>query len=323
MLRVLRALDAHAPQDAGRPSSPDLRVPAGRGRPRRALRRVLLESDRHGARCRASPIRRRRRRSCAPSTMRETRSRHRRAPDPRDRPRGRAARGARDGGVGHRPPRRRKCVGIGIDYREIDRPPELFREAYALARQAGLKTHGPCRRVRHALDQRAHRDRRSCGVDRIDHGYTVRRRSGRSPRRCAEAGIVFTVVPTNSYYLRTLPPERWALDHPIRRMPRAGPAHPSEHRRPDVAQRHADARLADDGRDFGFGARRPAPVHAQRPRRGLDRRRHAAALEERVGGAIRFVEERTHEPVRRLLRYCSVSRWQSGRSPGRPQNPSP
>ena len=29
---------------------------------------------------------------------------------------------------------------------------------------------------------------------------------------------MFTVVPTNSYYLRTLAPERWALDHPIRRM---------------------------------------------------------------------------------------------------------
>jgi adenosine deaminase len=41
-------------------------------------------------------------------------------------------------------------------------------------------------------------------------------------RRCADRGIVFTVVPTNSYYLRTLPPERWALDHPIRRMPGLG-----------------------------------------------------------------------------------------------------
>jgi adenosine deaminase len=33
---------------------------------------------------------------------------------------------------------------------------------------------------------------------------------------------VFTVVPTNSYYLRTLAPERWALDHPIRQMPSMG-----------------------------------------------------------------------------------------------------
>ena len=41
-------------------------------------------------------------------------------------------------------------------------------------------------------------------------------------RRCADSGIVFTVVPTNSYYRRTLSPERWALDHPIRHMPAAG-----------------------------------------------------------------------------------------------------
>ena len=40
--------------------------------------------------------------------------------------------------------------------------------------------------------------------------------------RCAERGILFTVVPTNSYYLRTLDPARWALDHPIRRMPGLG-----------------------------------------------------------------------------------------------------
>ena len=29
-------------------------------------------------------------------------------------------------------------------------------------------------------------------------------------------------MPTNSYYLRTLAPERWALDHPIRRMAELG-----------------------------------------------------------------------------------------------------
>ena len=33
---------------------------------------------------------------------------------------------------------------------------------------------------------------------------------------------MFTVVPTNSYYLRTLAPERWALDHPIRAMAKLG-----------------------------------------------------------------------------------------------------
>jgi adenosine deaminase len=41
-------------------------------------------------------------------------------------------------------------------------------------------------------------------------------------RQCAEAGIVFTVVPSNSYYLRTLRPEEWVLTHPIRHMPRHG-----------------------------------------------------------------------------------------------------
>ena len=40
--------------------------------------------------------------------------------------------------------------------------------------------------------------------------------------RCAERGIVFTVIPTNSFYLRTLSDDRWALDHPIRKMPAMG-----------------------------------------------------------------------------------------------------
>jgi len=58
-------------------------------------------------------------------------------------------------------------------------------------------------------------------VERIDHGYTVID-NPELARRCAERGIVFTVVPTNSYYLRVLPDERWQLDHPIRKMPALG-----------------------------------------------------------------------------------------------------
>jgi adenosine deaminase len=113
-----------------------------------------------------------------------------------------------------------EVVGIGIDYRETDRPPELFAEAYALARRAGLKTTAhagefgmPWTNVRTAVEL--------LQVDRVDHGYTAIDEPAFA-RRCADAGIVFTVVPTNSYYLRTLAPERWALDHPIRRMPAAG-----------------------------------------------------------------------------------------------------
>jgi len=113
-----------------------------------------------------------------------------------------------------------EVIGIGIDYREVDRPPELFQQAYRDARRAGLKTTAhagefgmPWTNVRTALDL--------LQVDRIDHGYTVVDQPAFA-RECAERGVLFTVVPTNSYYLRTLPPERWALDHPIRRMPGLG-----------------------------------------------------------------------------------------------------
>ena len=121
---------------------------------------------------------------------------------------------------------RPEVVGIGIDYREEDRPPELFAPAYALARRHGLKTTAhagefgmPWTNVQTAMDL--------LKVDRIDHGYSVVDAPDFA-RRCADAGLVFTVVPTNSYYLRTLAPERWALDHPIRHMPGLGLAiHPN------------------------------------------------------------------------------------------------
>ncbi|MEO7940378.1 MAG: adenosine deaminase [Burkholderiaceae bacterium] len=111
-------------------------------------------------------------------------------------------------------------LGIGIDYSEVNRPPEMFAQAYALARQGGLKTTAhagefgmPWANVRTAVEL--------LQVDRIDHGYTIVDAPDFA-RQCADRGMVFTVVPTNSYYLRTLPKERWALDHPIRRMPALG-----------------------------------------------------------------------------------------------------
>ncbi len=144
-----------------------------------------------------------------------------------------------------------EVVGVGIDYRENDRPPELFAAAYRAARQAGLKTTAhagefgmPWTNVRTAVEL--------LQVDRIDHGYTVVDAPDFA-RQCADAGIVFTVVPTNSYYLRTLAPERWALDHPIRRMPALGlRVHPNTD---DPTLHH----VTPTGvwrmmvRDFGFG----------------------------------------------------------------------
>ena len=75
----------------------------------------------------------------------------------------------------------------------------------------------------------------------------------RSRRAARERGIVFTVVPTNSYYLRTLAPERWALDHPIRRMAALGlRIHPNTD---DPALHHVTPTGAWQMmvRDFGFG----------------------------------------------------------------------
>lgn len=147
--------------------------------------------------------------------------------------------------------RREEVLGIGIDYRENDRPPEWFAPAYALARQAGLKTTAhagefgmPWTNVRTAVEL--------LKVDRIDHGYTVVD-APEFAHRCAQAGIVFTVVPTNSYYLRTLAPERWAQDHPIRRMPALGlRIHPNTD---DPTLHHVTPTQAWGMmvRDFGFG----------------------------------------------------------------------
>jgi len=119
--------------------------------------------------------------------------------------------------LAHRDP---AVAGIGIDYRENDRPPELFLEAYALARRHGLKTTAhagefgmPWTNVETAVER--------LKVDRIDHGYTIIDNPDLA-RRYADRGILFTVVPTNSYYLRTLEPSRWAADHPIRAMSALG-----------------------------------------------------------------------------------------------------
>lgn len=116
--------------------------------------------------------------------------------------------------------RQPEVIGIGMDYRENDRPPELFWEAYRDAQAAGFKTTAhagefgmPWGNVERAIEL--------LKVDRVDHGYTVIDNPA-FMQKCVERGIVFTVVPTNSYYLRTLAPERWALDHPIREMVRAG-----------------------------------------------------------------------------------------------------
>lgn len=113
-----------------------------------------------------------------------------------------------------------EVIGIGIDYNEVDRPPELFWKAWRLAQRHGLQTTAHAgefgvhwRNIETAIDL--------IGVSRIDHGYTILDNPD-LVRRCADSGIVFTVVPTNSFYLRTLKRGEWAKKHPIRHMPGAG-----------------------------------------------------------------------------------------------------
>jgi len=111
-------------------------------------------------------------------------------------------------------------VGIGMDYNEVNNPPEKFSDAYALAKKAGLKTTAHAgefgtswKNVETAMDV--------LGLDRLDHAYTVLDNPA-LVSRCIDQGILITVVPTNSYYLRTLSADSWAQEHPIRQMARAG-----------------------------------------------------------------------------------------------------
>lgn len=110
--------------------------------------------------------------------------------------------------------------GIGMDYRENDRPPELFWKAYHNARETGFKT------TAHASEFGMKWNNTETAVellkvDRVDHGYTIIDNLTLAAKYAA-SGLIFTVVPTNSYYLRTLPPEKWAEIHPIRRMHELG-----------------------------------------------------------------------------------------------------
>ena len=179
-----------------------------------------------------------------------------------------------------------EVIGIGIDYREVDRPPELFVSRRTATR--GAPASRPLRtRASSACRGPTCAPRSTCcSVDRIDHGYTVVDDAALRARMRG-ARHLFTVVPTNSYYLRTLPPERWALDHPIRRMPGLGLRIHPEHRRPDAAPRDAHPRLGDDGARLRLRARRPARLHAQRARRRVDRRHDAPRLARRMERRVR------------------------------------
>ena len=115
---------------------------------------------------------------------------------------------------------RDEVIGLGMDYLETGHPPEKFWKAYRTAGEGGLHltAHAgefgePWINVETALDL--------LKCERIDHGYTIID-NPELLKRCVDEQIVFTVVPTNSYYGRTLKTETISKLHPIAQMARRG-----------------------------------------------------------------------------------------------------
>ncbi len=113
-----------------------------------------------------------------------------------------------------------RTLGLGIDYLENNNPPEKFWKAYRMAKSAGLKM------TAHAGEFGCHwrnieASMNLLEVDRLDHCYTILENE-KLLKQCIERELVVTVVPSNSYYMRTLDPSVWAEQHPIRKMAQRG-----------------------------------------------------------------------------------------------------
>jgi adenosine deaminase len=107
-------------------------------------------------------------------------------------------------------------VAVGLDSSELGNPPELFEEAYLMARQLGLRAvahageEGPPSYVTGALDV--------LGAERIDHGV----RSLEDPDlvvRLARDRVPLTVCPLSNVALKVVPRLE---DHPLPAMMEAG-----------------------------------------------------------------------------------------------------
>jgi len=103
-------------------------------------------------------------------------------------------------------------IGVGLDSSEQGRPPHLFKEAYAKAREMGLRTvahageEGPAEYVVSALDD--------LGAERIDHGIRSLEDSELVQRLKVEQ-IPLTVCPLSNVALRVVDD---LTSHPLRSM---------------------------------------------------------------------------------------------------------
>ena len=103
-------------------------------------------------------------------------------------------------------------IAVGLDSSEVGNPPELFEEAFSMARELGLRAvahageEGPPSYVTGALD--------TLGVERIDHGV----RSLEDPvlvERLVKDQIPLTLCPFSNVALRVVDK---LSDHPLPRM---------------------------------------------------------------------------------------------------------
>jgi len=109
-----------------------------------------------------------------------------------------------------------QIVAVGLDSGERGNPPQKFVEAFARAREAGLRAvahageEGPPAYIRDSLDL--------LGAERIDHGVACEQDPALVDRLAAE-GIALTVCPLSNSKLRVFPDLR---NHNLARMLRRG-----------------------------------------------------------------------------------------------------
>jgi len=109
-----------------------------------------------------------------------------------------------------------RIIGVGLDSAEVGHPPVKFRDVFARARGAGLRTvahageEGPAEYVRQALDE--------LRVERIDHGNRALDDAA-LVKRLAREGIALTMCPLSNLRLQVLSDLR---RHPLRPLMERG-----------------------------------------------------------------------------------------------------
>jgi adenosine deaminase len=106
-------------------------------------------------------------------------------------------------------------LGLSLDFNEDGNPPEKFWKAFRLAGKAGFHL------TAHACEETSPpRDVETCisllGCERIDHGYRVVL-DDVITQRCADEGVVFTVIPSVQSYLMAADPQ-FRDEYPIKSM---------------------------------------------------------------------------------------------------------